>query len=302
MSLWTPQNPFTYEDAYPKTPILPSVFDSRLQDVFVKLWNNYESERAHLGLDSQTSIILVRGLLGAWMPGHFRAVRESLHALGVDVRVAPTLPAGTVEENAKRIRDFLSSPGFKNRKFIFFAHSKGGLDLLTSLSSDSALKAKTQNVILVQTPREASPVLESIFLHQYPHTHKSRSSLFKEKLFNCLLRVARQDQGCLELTGSRLTEIVASVDGSVFEFPVLAVSSWSVKPTAWLDSFHGRLAEIRPGVAHDGQFFTQALIWPQFPNLLLKHVDHAQAVVGGNGFDYARLWLSLLLSLTRESK
>lgn len=63
----------------------------------------------------------------------------------------------------------------------------------------------------------------------------------------------------------------------------------------WLDSFHERLGEIRPGVAHDGQFYLDDLVWPGLPHVLLPHLDHAQPVMDGFGFDSRRYWLALVL-------
>ena len=55
-----------------------------------------------------------------------------------------------------------------------------------------------------------------------------------------------------------------------------------------------RLKQIRPGAAHDGQFFVEDQIWPGASRVLLPEVDHAQTVMGNAGFDSARLWGTLL--------
>jgi hypothetical protein len=89
---------------------------------------------------------------------------------------------------------------------------------------------------------------------------------------------------------------VATVDAGAEarRYRVLQTASWSATPTTWLDSFHQRLGEIAPGVAHDGQFFLHELVWPALPNVLLPRVDHAQPAMGGHGFDHARYWAAMI--------
>jgi len=65
----------------------------------------------------------------------------------------------------------------------------------------------------------------------------------------------------------------------------------------WVDSFHARLAQLRPGCAHDGQFFIEDQLWRGAEHVLLPEIDHAQAVMSNDGFDAPRLWLTLLAML-----
>jgi len=295
---WIPQNPFIYSGAYPKTPPLPSQFDPKIQETFVELWNTFKADSPELERWRGIELILVRGLFGPWMPGHFSKLKKLLLQKGFLVSIAPTLAAGTVSENADRLESFLMSTQFSGKNFVFLAHSKGGLDTLSTLKKNTTLRGRTLGCILVQTPRGPSAVLESMFSKKHQNS-LSLSGRLKERIGAGMLRTLRQDRGCLDMTEERLEFVIKNLDSIKFEFRILSVSSWSTQPTNWLDSFHKRLGEIRPGVAHDGQFFLNDLIWPatqslQHKNLLLREVDHAQPVVGGFGFDYARLWHSLL--------
>ena len=94
-----------------------------------------------------------------------------------------------------------------------------------------------------------------------------------------------------------IDECVATLQNYEFPFPVLAVATWSVEPTSWVDSYHKRLSEIRPDCAHDGQFYLQDQLW-HFPGqLVLGRIDHAQSVMGGNGFDLVHFWATLAAML-----
>ena len=98
-----------------------------------------------------------------------------------------------------------------------------------------------------------------------------------------------------------MAERIHWVDAAHRDYPVWQTASWSSQPTTWLDSFHERLGEIRPGCAHDGQFFLEDLIWPGLPHVLLSHVDHAQPAMGGFGFDHVRYWKVVLTLFCEEA-
>ena len=101
-------------------------------------------------------------------------------------------------------------------------------------------------------------------------------------------------RGGLELTGERIRQAAARADAVTRRYPHIQAASWSIQPTSWLDSFHERLGEIAPGVAHDGQFYLADMLWPDTPNVLLAEVDHAQPAMGGFGFDPVLFWRGLV--------
>ena len=83
--------------------------------------------------------------------------------------------------------------------------------------------------------------------------------------------------------------------------PVLQAESWSVRATSWVDSYHRELNRLRPGHAHDGQFYLADQRLPSTPVVGLANIDHAQPVLGGHGLDAARLWRALAACAWHEA-
>lgn len=297
MEQWKPSDPFSYCDFYSKTPPLPSVFNENRQLDFVGAWN---SSNKFNGFNSVgIEIVFVRGLFGRLMINHFRTPLKELSALGFKASIVKNYISGSTPKETPQLRQHIKSKCSSSNRLIFLAHSKGGLDTLSLLAEDEALRNRTAGVVLVQTPRGPSPVIESI-LQKKHRGSAGRRELLKEMVFAQAMKAFRLDEGCLSLTHPSIVSILSKIDAIEFKFPVLAVSSWSLTPTSWLDSFHLRLGQIRDLSAHDGQFYIEDQLWPQFQNILLREVDHAQPVVGGLGFDHGNLWKSLLLMLVRS--
>jgi hypothetical protein len=143
-------------------------------------------------------------------------------------------------------------------------------------------------------PHGSSYVMESVLDGRHREHSYSSHRRVSEALQRTSLVLIRADRGGRELTSDVWPALVGGVERIVWPFRVIQTASWSSQPTAWLDSFHGRLGEIGPGRAHDGQFFLEDLIWPELPHVLLPRVDHAQPAMGGFGFDTVRYWLTLL--------
>jgi hypothetical protein len=153
---------------------------------------------------------------------------------------------------------------------------------------------RTRGVVRSQTPRGASAVLESLLLRRHQNSLSGARRRWAERMQRMSLRVINAVRSGAELTGNSISEVIAKL-ATAPALPLLQMASFSSRPTTWLDSFHQRLGEVRPGCAHDGQFYVEDLIWPGLPHVLLPHVDHAQPVMGGSGFDSARYWLATLL-------
>lgn len=236
----------------------------------------------------ELGVVLVRGYLGNYMRGNFVAARDALRAAGVDARIAKNRAGAIVAENAARIARDLP-PG----ELVWCGHSKGGLEALSALA-DPRLAARTRAVLLSQTPRGGSAVLESLLLGQHRDSLPRRRRL-AEATQRLGLRLLNARAGGLQLTSAQLTNVLADVDRIARPFAMWQTASWSSRPTVWLDSFHERLGEVRPGAAHDGQFYLEDLIWAGVPHVLLPHLDHAQPVMDGFGFDSARYWLALVV-------
>ncbi|NWF72820.1 MAG: hypothetical protein HXY51_07270 [Nitrospirae bacterium] len=240
-----------------------------------------------------TSFFLVRGLFGKWMHGHFAAPLAALKQMGLRAFIADSHVAGTVDDNALRIyRDTLVRAARKDR-LVFLCHCKGGLDTLAAIERFPDLRDRTGAIVLCQTPRESSPILDSILLSSYGDSLRSRLQWTKERLLKIAITVSASRHGCMDLTAKRMTRVISTIDAHRWPLPILSVSSWSDRPTSWLDSYHARLSTIRPQQAHDGQFFLSSLVWPVGEQILLPRIDHAQPTVGGGGFDHGRFWQCL---------
>jgi hypothetical protein len=280
----------TYRDRWPGTP--PLALPDR--SLTARLLDAEEPSARLDGL----CIPLVRGFLGNWMPGNLVRPAERLRADGADAFVVRSRAGGTVAANARALVERLRG----RPRVLLAGHSRGGLECLLALE-DPDLRTRTVGVLLSQTPRGPSGVLESLLDGQHASTRGWKRSA-EELTQRAGLYGVLAARGGRELVRPALTRVVERADAVLAELsgsvPVWQTASWSARPTTWLDSFHERLGEIRPGCAHDGQFFLEDLIWPGLPHVLLAGVDHAQPAMGGFGFDHARYWRLLVHELLVE--
>lgn len=142
--------------------------------------------------------------------------------------------------------------------------------------------------------------MESLLLGRHQESLIGMRRTWAERLQRLGLGLIRVEKGGREITTEGLNSVIERLDAFPRPFALLQTATWSTQPTAWLDSFHERLGEIRPGCAHDGQFYLEDLIWPNLPHVLLPHVDHAQPAMGGFGFDPVRYWLSAITLLVER--
>lgn len=286
---WAP-TPFEhYREGWPATPplALPDLAPTRR---FERLWADLDDaaldDRVRDAVAGAT-VVFVRGYLGNWMPGNLVGPTRGLAGLGIDARLARNRAGATVGDNAAAlVRQLRAIEG----PVVLCGHSKGGLECLAAADADPALAARIRAVVLSQTPRGPSAVLESVLLGAHDAAIPGLRRRVEEWTQGIGLRLIGAQTGGLQLTREPLSRLLAALDATARPYPVWQTASWSSQPTTWLDSFHGRLGEIRPGCAHDGQFYLEDLLWPGLPHVLLAHVDHAQPVMGGFGFDEVRYW------------
>lgn len=303
---WDPRGFGRYRALFPATPDVEGMVRSEATAAFIAAWDRLEPARGNevdlRGASRHTTWVLARGLFGGWIPGNFIAPLRALRAAGCEALIAAGGSVETVEVNAARIARDVESKVPPGHRLILLCHSKGGLDALEMLLRYPALRQRTAAVVLCQTPRGGCPILESVLLGAHADSlHGSRERTL-ESLARAGLALAGASGGCLDVTGAVIRQSIARLDACAFRMPVLSVASWSIAPTAWLDSQHGRMKAVRPGCAHDGLFFTESLVWPIGEQILLPCIDHSQPTVGGAGFDHARMWLALAgLALERAS-
>lgn len=283
-----------YREHFPNTPALPAVdpvHTERFADAVAALADDAsETSRAVDAALDGAEVVLIRGFLGNWMPGNLVAVRRALRARGADAWIARHPAGRTIEDNAGRLAARLAGG---DRPLWLLGHSKGGMEALAA-ATDGGVEPRVRAVLTAQTARGPSPVLESLLERAHQDSLGGWHRRLAEASQRIGLRVIGAHVGGLELTGERIREAARRADAVDRPYPHVQAASWSIRPTTWLDSFHERLGEIAPGVAHDGQFYLRDMIWPNTPNVLLAEVDHAQPAMGGFGFDPVVFWRAMV--------
>ena len=300
---WECESWADYIDHFPVTPQLPESVNM-LMEPFSSIWKTDDIDNMlPMGWQKRSDkllIVLVRGLFGNLMPGNFSAVMERLSRLGVRVLRPRISTAGKVEDNAEQLQQQVLRSLNSGDEVIFLCQSKGGLDALWALMAYEALRKRTIGVVLMQTPSGESPVMRSILTDKYESRITKWPARVEEGVHKAIVSLPWFAGGCRQIMSPYIDDIVAKLVGFEFTFPVIAVATWSLEPSSWLDSYHRKINLIRPGCAHDGQFFLEDQLWPDFNQLVLGHIDHAESVMRGGGIDTARLWLSLAHLLDRE--
>ena len=292
---WNPEGFDRYKEIFPNTPIIQIDENLNKSDRFRQKWELGADVAADQlkSLATDTSIVFVRGYLGNLMPGNFTQPVRFLKRLGFDSFILKNKAGADVDSNvallAKQLVDH--DPG---RRLLFCGHSKGGMECLWLLARHQDIRSRCAGVALSQMPSGPSRVLESILQKKHRGRPYSSYRRVSETIQGLMLSAIGARPGGYDLTSESWSPLVSGILGCEWTFPVLQTASWSIKPTAWLDSFHARLGEIFPGQAHDGQFYLNDLIWPGFAHVLLPEVDHAQPAMGGSGFDCGRYWLTTL--------
>ncbi|MFK7824588.1 MAG: hypothetical protein AB8G05_10545 [Oligoflexales bacterium] len=222
--------------------------------------------------------------------------RSYFEKLGFSTDFAPLVSGGSVLTNGKKIGAYLEQ---QEEDFILLCHSKGGLDFLAAYTlSQPRFSSRLKGVIFSQTPRGPSVVMEELLGNQ------KNLSTWPRKATNILMLNAIKLTGhlpggrCLTKRGFDHNRRFFSPPAGV---PILAVATWSIKASSWVDSYHTRLTAAHPGLAHDGQFYLQDQLWSSHgEQLVLGGVDHAQPAMGGLGFNHVRYWQSLVNMLSKR--
>jgi pimeloyl-ACP methyl ester carboxylesterase len=301
---WTPDGWNDYNEWYPNTPGLPESSSAGMHD-FLNIWerlepNNLEAAGAIPG-SGKILFVLVRGIFGNLMPGNFVPVLEHFRTQGLSVIRPRTHVVGTVAASAARLQEEVQPKLRDAERIVWLCQSRGGLDALWALSLYPELRERTAGVVLVQTPSAGSAIMQSVLTGCHAQSISSWRTRVAEKMQKAIFTLPGFRDGCEELMSPGIDKCVATLQRFDFPFPVLAVATWSIEPTSWVDSYHRRLGEIRPGCAHDGQFYLPDQLWHVAEQLVLGRIDHAQSVMGGNGFDLVRFWAALAALLLERS-
>jgi hypothetical protein len=263
------------------------------RDVFDRVFTGHEDGPTPPAAVPDCTVVMVRGLFGAWIPGHFRAPLARLREAGWQATIARTDPAGTIEHNRQLLVRQVAALVDAGRRPLFLAHSKGGLEILLALAGEPRLAQATLGCVGVQVPRAGAPCLESMF-HGRHRDSLRRGDRLREPVEAALLTLAGARGACRELDGPVIAPLAALLDRSGPRFPCLMVASCAQRPSLSLELRFGRLDRIEPGQPHDGVFFTRDQCWPGHAMLRLEGIDHSQPSIGGLGFAHDRFWPALL--------
>ncbi|MFK7873985.1 MAG: hypothetical protein AB8C84_12605 [Oligoflexales bacterium] len=112
------------------------------------LLQNYQAvkeNKIHLHLTSKNyKVILIPGLFYQSKPqakGDLRDVKSILEKSGFEVKRAPILDTGTVEENSKIVAEFIQKESYHHKKIILISASKGGPETAYALGSLMPIEA-----------------------------------------------------------------------------------------------------------------------------------------------------------------
>jgi hypothetical protein len=233
--------------------------------------------------------LLIRGLFGAWIPGHMRAAKNSLIGNGALVFVARTKANRTAQNNQAAIAAHLGDLISRGQKTTLLCHSKGGLETLLAIYRDPRLIDAVRSLALVQTARAPSPVL----VHWL-----SQPKYFPYPAF---FSISASRTACEEICSPSIEPLIAQCDIAIesllkAKVPVVSVSSSARAASQSLESQHA-LMEKFGETLHDGLFSTESMLWhrkhPTIKQVYLPYLDHSQPGVGGNAFDAGRFWLTL---------
>ena len=282
---WTPTGFERYREHFPATewdPVPPAL---DRHEAFETAWADRRASPRTL------AVVLTPGLFAEWLPGCFRATERHLATLERRCLRTPVATRHDSPTQARRLGTRVSAWLRADERFVWCTHSKGGLDALLALERDAELRARCAALVLVQLPVGFSWVVEDIRAPDRPWTDRLLASASRSRWFS---------SGVDEISRARPRSLARwSVDVHP-RVPTLQAVSWSVSPTHRMDTWHARLARLRPGHAHDGQFFLADQRLDGIPLVGLPALDHAQPVLGGGGLDAGRLWAALAAVACRE--
>jgi hypothetical protein len=288
---WSPDGFDDWRTFYPATPFRAPQACHDLTPEFIQGWRRNTSR-----LPVSTAIVLIAGLYSEWLPGCHRAARRTLQAAGYRVLTVPVRSARGVFDQGAHIAASLRARLPASGDFVALTHSKGGIDTLAALTADQALRARCAGIALVQPPVGPSAIVDAILGERAGQGPKERIA---RRVLNSRLAA----DGTRDISSQRDPRVVAMLGSIPHDLHLVHAVSWSVTAATRFDSHHARLNGIRPGCAHDGQFYLDDQVLPGHPQICLPHLDHGQPVIGGLGFDTGRFWLALadLLHVTRHA-
>ena len=276
---WTPTAFDRFAAHYPATEWTSAAGLDR-SSVFEGIWRRAVIRVLPLDL----AVVLTPGLFAEWLPICFRAARQAFRADGHRVLHTTTRTANGIRAQGVALTQQLLAWLRPRERFLWCAHSKGGLDALWALDQNPRLRERCAAIVVVQPPVRRSWLIDSWAATPGAWPARARAALLRRRWFR---------DGVRDISSRRDPSVTRWLETFLPTLPVLQAASWSVHATSWVDSYHRELNRLRPGHAHDGQFYLADQRLPSTPVVGLANIDHAQPVLGGHGLDPARLWRAL---------
>lgn len=283
---WTPEGFAQWQRYFPATAFVPPPAHLDWTERFIESW-----QAPDLRLPKNTLVVLVGGLYSEFLPRCFHACSQALGQQGYAVLRMPVRSSRGVIAQGRHIAQALRARLEPGQRFVVLAHSKGGLDTLAALRQAPALLDACDGLALVQPPVGPSAIADQLLgaRPKVPHSGQRFDGLLRA-LVGCRWLAA----GTRDISRQRDPQVAALLDDWPQALHGLHVVSWSAQQRSRLDAHHERLNTLRPGHAHDGQFYLQDQLLPGLPQICLPHLDHGQPLLGGAGFVRVRFWLTLL--------
>lgn len=282
---WSPEGFEQFRDSYPATEWQEGATELDWSDAFGNAWLTGARPSASL------AIVLTPGLFSEWLPGCFSQARTRFREAGHRCLKTRVLTGRSAGDQASRLAALILRWLRPGERFIWCTHSKGGIDALWALQEHTELRQRCAAAALVQVPVGYSWVIADI---------EERSRSFGDRALRASMRMPLFARGVTEISPRRSPDLDHWLQSLVAPVPLIHAVSWSLQATSWIDSWHARLNKLRPGHAHDGQFFLADQRLGRMPVVCLPRLDHAQPVLGGLGLDVGRLWMSLATVASRE--
>jgi len=283
--VWHPDNFSHFSEHYPQTLWAQVSSTVDRTEEFKSNWHNQSC------IPQTLSLVLTPGLFAEWLPHCFRESYKGFIKQGHRCLLTPVSTQYDVMTQAKRIESSIFQWLNPDENFIWCTHSKGGIDALWALEHSTQLQQRCTAIVMVQLPTSYSWVIEDL----------RQSHTLGDRLTNKALNTRWLRNGIASISKGSNNTTIQWLHTHKPKIPALHAVSWSIKATSWTDSWHKRLTRMRPGHAHDGQFFLQDQRLDTLPIICLPDLDHAQPVIGGNALDTSRLWSALAHTAYTES-
>lgn len=294
---WSPLGFDNWREYYPATQFCLKPDKLDLGQQFAQCW-----EKPVPAWPRSTVIVLIAGLYSEWLHRCHQDGYDALKRQGYPVLRLQVRSSNGVMAQGELLAIQLNAVLAPGQRFVVLAHSKGGLDALATLQNHATLRHLCDGVALVQAPIGPSIIVDQI-LARNKHAAHNPNRRRADHLRRLMLRLPPVAAGTRDISSQRDPRVAAMLDALPPELHCIHVVSWSSRPSSRFDSHHARLNMSRPGYAHDGQFYLEHQALEEIPQLGLPHLDHAQPVLAGLGFDAGRFWLALaaLLYSTRKT-